>query len=199
MELGKEDKQAVLSLIEEGVLLSGEGLGKMSGTQWDVMTTSVDEIPAVHLLQRFLRSRNIHVGALLRAESGIPAEFLILFTEASARSLAEGILAPYAARLKDVPDTLAATIGEVSNVLAQRVVGVLADKYEATCILSVPEVSTNRKGELLTSALARYDGRQDFLLTVRVEMYSEGLSTECGMVIAFDSKALERLISGGSV
>jgi len=81
----------------------------------------------------------------------------------------------------------------VSNLLAQSLIGGLADEFDALVILSVPEVRKGTKVGLLTSVLEDYDGRSDVLLMSHIELYAENLSAECGMVLMANIGALRRL------
>ena len=53
----------------------------------------------------------------------------------------------------------------------------------------------DRKVKLLANALEDYDGREDVLLMSHIEMYSENLSAECGMVVWVNVAALRSLFS----
>lgn len=199
MALSLRERERIQALIEEGVVRATDRLGKLSHTQWGVMSSSTDEIPAVRLLSWFARAKEPHVAAMLRAPAEIPTEAVIIFSAKSAEAVAEAVTRPWAERMKALPSLLELTIGEVSNILAQSVIGALADQFEKTVILSVPEVSRGSKAELMGRALERYDGRKDVLLMSHVEMYAQDLAADCAMVLIVDSATLAALVKGQPV
>jgi len=193
MILTLQEQDTLTRLLEMGVVRASERLGKMSHTEWGIMTSTIKEIPPVRLLSWFSRNPGVHVGARFHSGAEIPLEVLTMFPEPSARSVAEAVTAPYAEKTSKIPNLVEVTIGEVSNILAQALIGGLADEFDALIILSVPEVKTGPKVHLLTKVLEDYDGRSDVLLMSHIEMYSENLSAECSMVAMANICTLRRL------
>lgn len=199
MNLSTREMERVQALIEEGVVRSTDRLGKLSRTQWGVMSSSTNEIPAVRLLSWFQRAKEDHVAATLRADGEIPTEAVLIFSAKSAAAVADAVTKPWAARMKALPNLVELTIGEVSNILAQSIIGALADQFEKTVILSVPQVTRGNKVELMAKALERYDGRKAVLLMSHVEMYSTDLAADCSMILIVDSATLQRLVKAQPV
>jgi chemotaxis protein CheY-P-specific phosphatase CheC len=194
MNLTLEEKQKVTRLIEEGIVRSTDRLGKMSKTEWAVMSSSTNEVPAVRMLSWFQRSKDEHVAVHFRSGEGVPLDFLIIFSEKSAQSVTGAVTRPYSAKLDGFSNLMELTIGEVSNIVAQSVIGAMADEFEKTIILSIPEVHRGPKASLLGVVLEAYDGREDVLLMSHVEMFSEDLSADCAMVIIVNAEVLHGLV-----
>ncbi|MDE2291422.1 MAG: hypothetical protein KGL53_05010 [Elusimicrobia bacterium] len=194
MALTLAERERIQALIEEGVSRSTDRLGKLSRTQWGVMSSSTNEIPAVRLLSWFQRAQEDHVAATLRVSEDIPTEAVMIFSGKSAQSVTDAVVRPWAEKMKALPNLVELTIGEVANILAHSVIGALADQFGKTVILSVPEVRRGPKVELMARALERYDGRRDVLLMSHVEMYSTDLAAECSMILIVDSQTLQDLV-----
>ncbi|MFH1725523.1 MAG: hypothetical protein ABII00_13010 [Elusimicrobiota bacterium] len=199
MSLTLREREKITGLIEEGVVMSADRLGKMSRTEWGVMSSSTNEFPAVRLLTRFTRSKEPHVGARLRTETELAMEMLILFSARSARAVTDVVTKPFSDRLRRLPDLVPLTIAEVSNVMGQSVVGALADRFGRALIVSAPEVKTGTKADLLGEAFDRYDGRKDVLLMSHVELYSMNLAAECSMVTIVESAAIRDFLASTPV
>ncbi len=195
MNLTLEEKDIITRLLEEGVSHAAERLGKMSRTEWGIMTSSIKEIPPVRLLSWFDRNKEEHVGVRFRSGSDVPLELVVLFPKPSADAVTSAVVRPFSDRLKKLPNAMKLTIGEVSNILAQSLIGVMADEYDATIILSIPEVEQNAKVRLLESVLEDYDGRKDVLLMSHCELFSEKLSAECSMVVMVNIAVIRRLFA----
>lgn len=194
MNLTIPEKERIQALIEEGVARSADRLGKLSHTQWGVMSSSTNEIPVVRLLSWFHREKEEHLAASLHASEEIPMQAVLIFSAKGAVALTGAVTAPWAEQMKRLPNLVELTLGEVSNILAQSVIGALADQFGRTVILSVPEVKRGPKVDLLAAALENYDGRRDVILMSHVELYSNDLAADCSMVLVVDSESLRSLV-----
>lgn len=194
MELSKQEKETVTRLIEAGVMRSTDRLGKLSHTEWGVTSSSIKVMPVVRVLSWFSRSKSPHVAALFRSDTEFSLEFLVLFSEKSAQAVAAAVTGPFSSKLQGLDNLVQLTIGEVSSIVAQSVLGVLADEYGGSIILSVPEVRIGAKADLMVGALENYDGRRDTLLMSHVDMYAENLAAECSMVVIVDTEGVRRLL-----
>lgn len=195
MSLTLQEKDTLTRQLETGAGRASERLGKMSKTEWGIMTSSIKEIPPVRLLSWFDRCEREHVSARFRCAENVPLEILVIFPAESAQAVTDAVAKPFSARMQKLPNLVELTIGEVSNIMAQSLIGAMADDFNQTIILSVPEVGRARKVKLLSDALEDYDGRQDVLLMSHIEMFSENLSAECGMVVWVNVAALRSLFS----
>lgn len=194
MDLTFSERTRLKRLIWEGVTRSADRLGKLSRTQWGVLSLNTDEVQVVQLLSWFHGAKEGHVAAILRADRDIPTTAVLIFSEADARVLTETVTRPWAERMLRLPNLVDLTVGEVSNILAQCAIGALADQYQKTIILSTPRVRRGAKAELLAEALERFDGRKDTLMTSDVEMYSNDLAAKCSMVLIYDSVSLHEML-----
>ena len=199
MELNPKSRQLFTSLIEEGVSRSADALGKMSRTEWGVISSSTNEIPAVRLLSWFHRDKTPHVAAGFESDKDFPLEVVLLFSEKGAKAVTEAVTKQFSERLRRMDDLVRLTIGEVSNIVAHSIIGALADKFDRTVILSVPDVRVGPKAEVLEKSLERYDGRNDAILLSHVEMFSENLAAECSMVLVVNEAALAELFERAGV
>lgn len=194
MSLNLKETETLTRLLETGTVRSADLLGKMSRTEWGVMSSSIKEMSVVRVLAWFQRTEGKHVGARFRSGSSLPLDVLVLFSEPSARAVTDAVTKPFGA-MRELKNLVALTIGEVSNVMAQSVLGTLADAYGASIILSAPEVQEGTKVDLLAKALDAYDGREDLFLMSHVDMFSENLSAECSMIVTVNAAALRRLLA----
>ncbi|MBI2362055.1 MAG: hypothetical protein HYV15_01545, partial [Elusimicrobia bacterium] len=119
MNLTLAEKERIQALVEEGVSRSTDRLGKLSHTQWGVVSSSTNEIPVVRLLSWFNREASEHVAAVLRASEDIPTEAMMIFSAKGAQAVADAVTRPWAEKMKALPNLVELIIGEVSNILAQ--------------------------------------------------------------------------------
>lgn len=199
MNLTLKEKEVLTRSLEAGVRRSAGKLEKMSKSQWGIMSSSVKEIPPVWLLSWFSRSKEAYLAARFKAGSDVPLDIMTLFPDASAKAVTTAVTKPYAKRVKKLTDPVGLTIGEVSNVLIQGMITVLADEFDATIIVKVPELIRGPKAQILSQALEDYDGRTDVLLMAHVELFSRNLSAECALVTMVSVKGLRKLLRGSPV
>ena len=194
MGLSNRDREFIDALIREGVTRTTVRLEKMTSAKWGIVSSSIQEALPVQLLKSHYRSFEDCIGAHFHSSSLVPLEFLIVFSAHGANELAKAILAPFRERMAKLSDPISLTVGEVSNFLAQNVLGVVADRFNVMIIPKPPEVLIGRKVELLTKALSNYDGRDDLIVVSQVDIYSEKLEVNCGMIIIVNAAMMCKLL-----
>ncbi len=147
-----EEKKRIEQLMEEGVALSADKLGELSNTPWDIVSTSVEEMPVIKVLSLFKDDDTPHLAAHLRSRSMLPVELLILFPEPSAKAVTDAVLKTATGSLRRLADPEKAIIGEIGNIMGQSVLRALANALKISIILDVPELSTGKKSSLLGEA-----------------------------------------------
>jgi chemotaxis protein CheY-P-specific phosphatase CheC len=197
MSLTMRDREMIDALIREGVGRTTARLEKMTSAKWGIVSSSIREVLPVQLLRSHYRATEDCVGAHLHSSSLVPLEFLITFSTTGAKDLAKAIIEPFRERMDGLSDPISLTVGEVSNFLAQSVLSVVADTFNVMIIPKPPEVLIGRKVELLTKVLDRYDGREDLIVASQVDIYSEKLAVDCGMVIIVNAEMMGKLLKTG--
>ncbi|MFA5138176.1 MAG: hypothetical protein WC728_03005 [Elusimicrobiota bacterium] len=194
MTLSMRDREMLDSLVREGVKRTTDRLEKMTGAKWGIVSASVKEMLPVQLLRGHYKSYDDCLGAYFHSSALVPLEFLITFSTHGANELAKAILEPFRERMKGVSDPIALTIGEVANFLAQSVLSAIADRFNFMIIPKSPDVLIGRKVELLSKALSQYDGREDMIMLSQVDIFSEKLAVECGMLIIVNAAMVNKLL-----
>jgi len=195
MKLRSGQKEVLSRLLEVGVTRSAELLGKMSRTKWSVVASSVSEIPVVRLLTWFQRDGGRYLGARFISHDPLSLRFLVIFPDRSSKAVTASVTRPYAGKMRDFPDIVRSTIGEVSNILAQGIVGAVADEFGAKVIFSSPEVNDGTKTNLFAGVLGDYDARKDMLMMAQIDMCSEDLTAECSVIMIAGVESLQRLLA----
>lgn len=189
------ERKIVEGLIEEGVTLSAEKLGQLSGTPWTVISASVEELPVVRVLSLFREDKVPHVAAHLKSRSMLPVEILILFPEPAAKSVSDAVIRSAGASLGMVEDPRKVVIAEISNIMGQGVLRAMANTLKVSIILDVPKVREGLKSSVLGEAFGSFDGQKETVLFSRVDMSSEAMSASCSMALIFHVDLMRRLIA----
>lgn len=195
MTLEVKDREVLDGLLRRGVMRTMERLEKLCGGKWGIMSSTVREVQPVKLLQTFSREKADCVGASFQASSLVPLEFLITFSTGGAAALAKAVIKPFAARMKETPDLITLTVGEVANYIAQSVLTVVADEFNVMIILKSPEVLVGPRAQLLSRSFSRYDGRRDTLLVSQVDIFSEHIEADCSLIVIVNSDMFKKLLA----
>ncbi|HAH07670.1 MAG TPA: hypothetical protein DCM05_14300 [Elusimicrobia bacterium] len=191
------ERAELARLTEEGVALVSDKLGRLSGTAWNLVTSSVEEVPADLVGASLLREASSCVGAFLFSQSLLPIDVLVLFPEQCAARLTEAVVKASGGVLAKLPDPQAAVFKELSNILGQGVLKVLANSLKISLILSSPRFLRGPKAEAVARVLAAAKARNAFIV-LRVDMTSAASSAECGMVLLFDALPMRQLLKNAA-
>lgn len=194
MTLSAVQKDALTRLVEAGASRAASAMEKLSLTHWDFVISSVSEFAASRLAAAVRTDADLYLGACFRSRLGPPLTVLILFPKESAQAVAEAFARPHAERMANLPDPLRPVIGEVANIMAQGVIGALADEHSLTLILSSPAMLDGTRSSILAPLLADYNRRLDLILVSRIEMSSKKLSAECSVILVLSGDALQSLL-----
>lgn len=189
-----EEKKRIEQLLEEGVALSADKLGELSNTPWDIVSTSVEEMPVIKVLSLFKNDPTPHLAAHLRSRSMLPVELLILFPEPSAKAVTDAVIKTTTEGLRRLADPKQTIIGEIGNIMGQSVLRALANALKISIILNVPELSAGKKSSLLGEAFGNFDGQRETVIFSRIDMSSNDISAECSMAIIFNVELMRRLL-----
>jgi len=191
-----KDREFISGLLEEGLSLSVERLGVFTGLEWDIVTSTVDEMPVIQALSRLHTDKTPHFGAHLKGRAILPVEAVILFPEPSAKALTDSVLTKASDALKSLPNPMEAIVAEVSNIMGQAVLKALADKLEVAMILGVPLLSLGLKSEILGSAFTEFDGEKDAVLLSRSDMVTGSDQVSCTIALIFRVRIMRQMIRG---
>lgn len=189
-----EEKKRIEELLETGVTLSADKLGELSNTPWNIVSTSVEEMPVIKMLSLFANDKTPHLAAHLRSRSMLPVELLILFPERSARVVTDAVIKTASESLRKLPDPAKVVIGEIANIMGQSVLRSLANALKISIILNVPELTSGMKSNLLGEAFGNFDGQRETVIFSRIDMSSEHIATECSMAIIVNVELMRRLL-----
>lgn len=189
-----QERRAIQGYIQAGIARCTGKIEKLSKTSWGLMTNGAQELTAVGMLSWFRRNKEKHYAVQFHSRSEVLVELLMLYSEGSASAVTTAVTKPYGERMKKLDNLIGLTIGEVSNILGQGVVGSLADALEKEIILSVPKVSEGPKVDLLAQAFEAYDGREDTLLLSQCDLFSESLMAECGIVVILNTNSIHKYL-----
>ncbi|MBI5243663.1 MAG: hypothetical protein HY922_08280 [Elusimicrobia bacterium] len=195
----EQERAVVNGFIEAGIALSSEKLSRLSNTRWDIVYSSVEELPVIKVLSMFREDRTQYRGVHLRSRSLLPLEILLLFSEAGARDVTEAVIQATGGALRKLADPQTAVISEVGNIMGQGVLRAVANGLKISLILTSPRLLKGSKSEVIGQSLDSFDGSKNAVILLRIDMSSAKLASECSMALVMDVALMRRLLQNAQL
>ncbi|MFA5139112.1 MAG: hypothetical protein WC728_07755 [Elusimicrobiota bacterium] len=199
LSFSDQERTVLHGFVEAGIALSSEKLGQLTKARWDIVSSSVEELPVAKILATFREDDYRACGVHLSSRSLLPVEVLLLFTEAGARDVTGAVVEASGGVLKKLADPQAAVISEVGNILGQGVLKALADGLNISLILSSPRLLKGPRSEVLCQSIGSFDADKDAVILLRIDMSSEKLASGCGMALVLDVALIRRLLQNAQL
>jgi chemotaxis protein CheY-P-specific phosphatase CheC len=192
-EASNSPDQPLLRLIERGVSLSADKLAKISRTDWNTQTVSINAAPIEEFRGNSLKDETDHVGAFFTMPGGV---FLVVFPARSAAAFADAFLPRSEKNPPVIADRERECLAEISNIVVNAVAGAVADACGASFFMSAPRMAWGKKRELLKQAPGYLSppGEQ-YTVMAYVHMSSNVLSADCNMFILLNAAWKDSLLT----
>lgn len=189
-----KEKSALNAFIEAGIALASEKLSQLSDTKWDIVYSSVEELPVVKALAMFREDQGRYRGVHLRSRSLLPLEVLLLFSETGARDVTEAVVEATGGALRKLDDPQSAVISEIGNIMGQGMLRAVANGLKISLILTSPRLLKGSKSEVIGQSLESFDGNRNSVILLHIDMSSLKLASECSMALVLDVALMRRLL-----
>src|SRR3989338_8015038 len=192
MNLTDSSQRCLLQIIGEGLDKSIERLAKISRTNWEMQTVSLDTGSSSHFSSILAADSKDHYGTYF----WMPHGFLIVLFAQSGLAVADSFLSDLSKKTESLDHLRQNALAEISNIVANAVAGALADACDVSIMISSPQMACGRKKELFNDALAKFKSEgENCIVMSYVHMTSADLATDCTMIIGLDAKLTESLSS----
>jgi len=191
MMLSEPVRRHLLRLIRMGLDAGVGRLAQLSGAVWEVSEINLREGKADELRQAKPAQDPGHCGAFFQMPGGV---FLLAFPDASVTAVAKAFVKGFSRKGDGWAGKDADVMAEVSNMVVNPVVNVLGDAALMIVFLSSPQVQRAGGAQLDAMAFDRLVLREDKgVLHADIRLRSEGLSSQCRLLMIFNSALAEIL------
>jgi hypothetical protein len=190
MMLPEEAQKSLTAVVAEGGAACAAKLGEITHHDWSVngVTLSLDEAgPFADLLASVAVD---HYGAHLTFPGG---SFLVLCSGKSGYLIATAFTRDVQDRVESLHKREAHALGEVSNIVLNPMVGILAKAWGARLIISAPKSGLASQRDHLANALARYKEGNPLAASFFVKLGSRGLFSECVLLLFLDRDFVSKI------
>jgi len=149
------EKQIFQDIAETGMLDSLRALSKLTHRQWSAFPHRFEFTPTDNKDSRFPDKEAVRFGGDLIISGDIPMSMLFMFPQESAMNLTHFITDAAAMKLAELPALQLLTVAEVSNIMANRFLGVIANTLKVRILPSEPRSQVGTRKTLLEGAAAR--------------------------------------------
>lgn len=190
MTLAAGAGDALTAVVAEGVALSAARLQEITHDPWRVLSVTLSEDEAGPFAAAHASVAGDHYGSHFTFPGG---SFLVLFSGKTGYLITTAFTRDFQDRVENMVKRESVTLGEVSNVLLNPMVGHLAKAWGLRLIISAPETKIASPREHLTRALARYQSADRLAATFFAHLDSPQLFSECKIMLFLDRGLVARL------
>ena len=190
MTLAKDAGDALTAVVAAGVALSAARLEEITHDPWRVLSVDLSQDEAGPFAASHASVAGDHYGSHFSFPGG---SFLVLFSGKTGYLITTAFTRDFQDRVENMPKRESVTLGEVSNVLLNPLVGHLAKVWSLRLIISAPETRIASPRDHLTRALSRYQAADRLAATFFAHLDSPQLFSECKIMLFLDRGLVERL------
>ncbi|MFI5348402.1 MAG: hypothetical protein ACHQ2Z_02565 [Elusimicrobiota bacterium] len=189
MTFSKEEGEALIAVVAEGVRGSASRLAELTREPWRVISVESSADEPGPFADAHAAVSSDHYGSHFSFEGG---SILVLFSGKAGFRVTSAFTRDVHDRVEHIPKRESAALGEVSNVMLNPLVGHLAKSWGRRLIISAPETKIGTPRDQLTRALSRF-GTDRLAATFFARLDSPKLSSECRIMLFLDRGLIERL------
>jgi hypothetical protein len=190
-----EGGDALLPAVAEGVAFSAARLEEITHDPWRVLSVASSRDEAGPFAAAHASVSGDHYGSHFTFSGG---SFLVLYSGKTGYLVTTAFTRDFQDRVENMTKREAVTLGEVSNVLLNPLVGHLAKAWGQRLIISAPQTHISSPRDHLTRALARYAEANRLAATFFAHLDSPQLFSECKIMLFLDRGLVARLAGPAS-
>jgi chemotaxis protein CheY-P-specific phosphatase CheC len=194
-------KKILENVAADGISRTLQSLSKISGRQWKVLDRKTEFHNLSDAWKIFPFDDTVRFGGELVYSGQMPMSFVCIFPQNSVVDITEYINRRSETKTKKEPVLEKMTIAEVSNILTNGFLGVIANKLKMSMLIATPSVSVGSKGYLLKKAVSKAGLKSGHVLASRLFLQSDNLTMDALFVVVLSSDSFTTLvekISGSS-
>lgn len=178
MNLEPAQRRVVAAALAAGAQDAAERLAKATKKSWSISSDVLSDGPADRFRLMLGGTVQPHLGALLPEKDRKPIVVVVIFPAQSARRVVDDFVAGFGAWLSKIKNVDEAAIGELANIVANALTARLADALGTLIELAPAQVATATRLQHLENALARFEGKDCFMMVGRLELRSDAAAIE---------------------
>lgn len=186
-----EERSLFQAIADTGIHKSLKAISKLSQSEWYAFPRSINLLTAEELRASLASKTAVEIGGATVLKGDIPLTLLYVFPRESALNLTHCMARQFHGIGSDIGGLQELAVTEISNILANAFLGVIANTLDVTFLPSVPGVRQAEKKKLVENTLTG----ADYALTGEFRLESEQLPMSCEFFILLSSASLKKLVA----
>lgn len=191
--LTEKEKKVFQDIAQTGLLETLRALSKLSDRQWCAFPRAFSFETIEQARAGFPASEPARFSGDLILEGDMPMHLLCIFPQESALTLMY-FLTGQSEKVSDLASMQTLAVAEVSNILANAFLNVIANTLKVRLLPRTPRVLVGSRSQIIDSALSRAGAHPDYALVTELRLESENLTMTGTLCILLDRTALGNLI-----
>jgi len=191
----QRQKEIFEDIADIGISQTVKSLSKITGRNWHIYNKRTEFYDLEKSWKIFPFDDSMKFGGELVFKGEIPMSFLCVFPQKSVKSLTQYINAQVDLQSSQKPKLQEMTVAEVSNILSNSFLGVIANELKMSMLIATPNVSVGSDGYLLKKAVSKAGLKSGYVLANTLTIQSENLIMTTMFVVVISEQSLKTLVS----
>ncbi|MFA5937685.1 MAG: hypothetical protein WC822_07465 [Candidatus Paceibacterota bacterium] len=192
--LTDKEKKVFQDIAQTGLLETLRTLAKMSGKQWCAFPRAFSFETVAQTRAALPQNEPARFSGDLTLEGATPMHLLCIFPQESALTLMH-FLTGHSEKVSDLASMQTLAVAEVSNILANAFLGVIANTLKVQMLPCTPRVLVGSRKQIIEGAISRAKVPPDYALVTELRLESENLTMTGSLCILLDATALANLVT----
>lgn len=192
-EPNEEQKKIFEDIAERAITQTLKSLSKITAREWNVLNREMHFCDIKSAWKLFPFDDVMKFGGELVYSGEMPMSFVCIFPQKSVADLTGYINKK--SKLKQKGSSLAeTTIAEVSNILTNSFLGVVANILKMRMLIAMPSVSVGSRGYLFKKAISKAGVEKGYVLSSELFLESDDLAMKATFVVVMSENSFKKLI-----
>jgi len=191
----QKERQIFQDIAETGILESLKALSKLYKKDWSAFTQKFCFMTIEEARRVFPEKEHAWFGGDLYLEGDIAMSLLYIFPQESALHLTHFMTNQEETGIAPLTSRKTMAISEVSSILANTFLNVLANTLGVFLLPAPPKVAVDSRGALLEGAISRAGLKADYVITSELRLESDNLTMAGIFCLVLNTESLKQFVA----
>lgn len=190
-QVTQKQKEIFEEMAGTGIAHTLRALSKITRRGWKILDKKTKFSDIASAWKLFPLDEVLKFGGELVYSGEVPMSFVCIFPQKSVADLTGYINTDGSSEISDLQHM---TIAEVSNILTNSFLGIIANKLKLSMLIAAPSVSVGSEGYLFKKAVSKAGVKEGYVLSSRLFMQSDDLKMDAFFVVILSSGSFRTLV-----
>ena len=190
----KKQKKVFEDIAGTAISQTLKSLSKITQQEWHISSKKIEFYDLDTVWKLFPLDNVMKFAGELVFKGEMPMLFLCVFPQKSVINLTHQINVQAGAQNEKQANVDKMTIAEVSNILSNSFLGVIANILKTTMLITAPSVSVGSRGYLLKKSISKAGLKEGYVLASRLLMQSDRLEMTYLFAVVLSKESFGNLV-----